>query len=355
LKPIFIVLASFVLVIVSLFLQVKAGVVTAQPQLDTTPTFSLYLPLVLVPEPTPEPTPDPTPEPTPEPTPDILIVVGDICKNNYPKGPDYTGNCNKTGDLVRGVLAANPGAQVQTLGDNVNNDKGHSLNAEYQMVYDPNWGSFLNVTHAALGNHDTFPAGGTGPYLEYFGAAAGPRREGYYSYDIGTSWHVVVLNSECAYAGGCLPGSEQYIWLQDDLAANTRQCVLAVWHEPRWTSISNTSYQGLSYWWDLLYQYKVDIVANGHIHWYERFDLIDPNEDAAADGIREFVVGTGGAPGQTSSNPLDPNEAIRIQHDVNGRGVYGVLELALFENSYSWNLLPAAGFSFTDSGTTACH
>jgi acid phosphatase type 7 len=76
----------------------------------------------------------------------------------------------------------------------------------------------------------------------------------------------------------------------------------------------------------------VDIVANGHNHNYERFNLIDPNEQTAADGIREFIVGTGGAPadGYTyAANPLDPNEAVRNQ-----TGVYGVLKLTLGDNIY---------------------
>ncbi len=103
----------------------------------------------------------------------------------------------------------------------------------------------------------------------------------------------------------------------------------------------------------MLYQYKADIVAGGHNHNYERFNQIDPNEQAVADGIREFVVGTGGAPGDAysySAHPLDPNEAIRSQSIV-----YGVLKLTLSTNSYTWTFLPAAGYSFTDSGTSACH
>ncbi len=106
-------------------------------------------------------------------------------------------------------------------------------------------------------------------------------------------------------------------------------------------------------WWSLLYQFKADIVANGHNHNYERFNQIDPLEQAAADGIREFVVGTGGAPGDSftyASHPLDPNEAVRNQ-----TAVYGVLKLTLSTNSYSWNFLPAAGYTFTDSGTSTCH
>jgi acid phosphatase type 7 len=342
-RPTILIFSGFALFLVSQYVQSKAGFVTAQPQVDPTPAFSLYLPLVPVPE-------SPTPEPTPEPTPNVLLVAGDICQYNY-KETDYTKYCKKTGDLIRSVLAANPGAQVQTLGDNVNNYQGHSLNAEYQLVYDPNWGSFLNVTHVAMGNHDTYPADGIEPYFDYFGAAAGPRPGGYYSYDIGANWHVIVLNSNCGMEVKDCIASAQTIWLQDDLAANTKQCVLAVWHHPRWTVGSQTDTERSEDWWNLLYQYKADIVANGHMHRYERFNQINPQNIADPDGIREFVVGTGGAYDiPFNPKPLAPNEAIGNQQRV-----FGVLNLTLSENSYSWNFMQAAGASFTDSGTTACH
>lgn len=297
--------------------------------------------------------PSPTPPPATGGSTNILLLAGDICKHDQ-GATDYTGNCKKTGDLVRSVLAANPGAQVQTLGDNVNNDTGtYSYDSEYKDLYAPNWGSFLNVTHSLMGNHDTYPPSGTAPYFTYFGASAGAKPGGYYSYNPNANWHVIVLNAQCSKAGGCGAGSPQYKWLQSDLSANTRKCVLAVWHQPRFTSgrhSDNTSYAA---WWSLLYQYKVDIVAGGHNHNYERFNLINPSEQAASDGIREFVVGTGGAPGDGytyASHPLDPNEAVRNQTQV-----YGVLKLTLGASAYSWKFLPAAGYTFTDSGSTNCH
>ena len=45
-------------------------------------------------------------------------------------------------------------------------------------------------------------------------------------------WHVVSLNSNVPLT----PGSEQYQWLQDDLAGNLTKCSLAYWHHPRFTS-----------------------------------------------------------------------------------------------------------------------
>ena len=180
-----------------------------------------------------------------------------------------------------------------------------------------------------------------------------PKPGGYYSYNPNSSWHVIVLNAQCSKAGGCGAGTPQYNWLQSDLASNTRKCVLAVWHQPRFSSGRHSDNTAYAPWWSLLYQYKVDIVAGGHNHNYERFNLIDPSEQAASDGIREFVVGTGGAPGDGytyASHPLDPNEAVRNQSQV-----YGVLKLSLGASSYSWKFLPAAGYTFSDSGATVCH
>ena len=295
----------------------------------------------------------PTPTTTPDSTSHILLVAGDICRYDD-GGVDYSPNCKKTGDLIRSVIAANPGAMVQTAGDNVNNeDAPASYDDQYEDVYGPNWGSFLSVTHAAIGNHDYLPPSGAAPYFAYYGSGAGTAPGGYYSYNIGGSWHVIVLNTMCPQVGGCGPGSAQYNWLKNDLAANPGKCILAAWHHPRFSSGQFGGFTISADWWDLLYQYKADIVVNGHNHNYERFNLVDPSEQAASDGIREFLAGTGGAPGPVytyAEHPLDPNEAVRNQ-----TGLYGVLQLTLNSSSYSWKFLPAAGYTFTDSGTTDCH
>lgn len=299
--------------------------------------------------------PGPTSAPTLQPSSgdQILLLGSDIAKHNL-GGTDYTANAKKTGDVIRSVLAAHPDAVVQTMGDNVNNDSGTAAyDNEYKDLYTPTWGSFLSRTHNVLGNHDTYPPSGTLPFYNYFTASRGVTGKFYYSYNLGSSWHVIVLNAQCSKAGGCGVGTPQYNWLKADLAANTRKCVLAVWHQPRWTSGRHADDSSSAAWWDLLYQYKADIVANGHNHNYERFNLIDPSERAAADGIREFIVGTGGAPGDGysySAHPLDPNEAVRNQNVQ-----YGVLQLTLKSGSYDWKFLPAAGSTFTDSGTQVCH
>ncbi len=64
-------------------------------------------------------------------------------------------------------------------------------------------------------------------------------------------------------------------------------------------------------------------------------------------GIRQFIVGTGGA-SLGSFNATAPNSEVR-----NNRA-YGVLELTLRPDGYDWRFVPTAGESFTDSGSDTC-
>ena len=73
-------------------------------------------------------------------------------------------------------------------------------------------------------------------------------------------------------------------------------CTLAVWHHPRFSSGEHGNDTSVWPFWDALYRSGADVVVNGHDHDYERFGPQDPagREDKAG-GVREFVVGTGGA------------------------------------------------------------
>jgi hypothetical protein len=101
--------------------------------------------------------------------------------------------------------------------------------------------------------------------------------------------------------------------------------------------------------WQDLYDAGAEIVVSGHEHNYERFA---PQNDKggldAARGIREFVVGTGGASLYNKQAPT-PNEEV-----FNG-ATWGVLKLTLYAASYTWEFVPAAGGSFTDTGAGSCH
>ena len=196
------------------------------------------------------------------------------------------------------------------------------------------------------GNHDWQTKNLAG-YLGYFGTAAAPEGTSWYSYDLGT-WHLVVLDSDCGSVGGCGAGSAQGRWLSADLAGANARCTLAIWHHPRFSSGFHGNDAEVGPLWTALYDAGADVVINGHDHDYERFAPQDPggHEDRAR-GIREFVVGTGGA-------ALRPFVITRANSELRVSMTHGVIELALHEASYQWTFLPTTG-DVTDSGTAPCH
>jgi len=95
--------------------------------------------------------------------------------------------------------------------------------------------------------------------------------------------------------GGCGGGSPEETFLRQDLAANPGRHVIAMWHRPLFSSGLAGDNADFVAWWNDLYAAHAEIVLNGHDHDYERFSQQSPYGLASPDGIREFVVGTGGA------------------------------------------------------------
>jgi hypothetical protein len=84
-------------------------------------------------------------------------------------------------------------------------------------------------------------------------------------------------------------------------------------------------------------------------HNYQRFAPQDPEGRAdPEDGIRQFVVGTGGRSLYQIPNPIANTE-------VYNDDTHGVLELTLQQKRYEWEFVPVEGESFTDSGAAQCH
>ena len=228
---------------------------------------------------------------------------------------------------------------VYTTGDNAY-PKGTL--SEFQSYYEPTWGRHKAKTKPSPGNHEHYTSGASG-YYDYFGAAAGERGKGYYSYDVG-EWHLIALNSSISMGAT----SEQVGWLKNDLAAHTNSCTLAYFHHPLFSSGAHGNQTQVRPLWEALYSAKADVVLNGHDHNYERFAPQDPSGELdTARGIREFVVGTGGA----SYRPFD---VIKPNSEARSTGAHGVLELTLRAGGYDWRFVPEAGKTFTDSGSAAC-
>ena len=261
----------------------------------------------------------------------VMVGAGDIA------------HCSTTTDEATAKLLDGISGTVFTLGDNVYNS---GTSAEFANCYNPTWGRHKTRTKPSVGNHEYLTSGASG-YFNYFGAAAGDPKKGYYSYDRG-DWHVIVLNSNCSQVP-CAAGSAQDTWLRADLANHPNKCTLAYFHAPLYSSgqYGNSTY--VRPFWKALYQANADVVLSGHEHDYERFAPQNPYGALdSARGIREFVVGAGGT-------YLRPFGTIKPNSQSRNASAHGVLKLTLNSGGYAWKFVPVAGKTFTDSGTASCH
>jgi hypothetical protein len=300
-----------------------------------------------------------TTEPAPDAAPGSVMVaaVGDIvCSPNHPQYKGGAGTSRNCRAMATQAVALGLHPDLVLLLGDIQYECGAA--AEW-VAFANSWGSFGELLHPAIGNHefgrdcDTDDASG---YFDYFGAGAGDAGHGWYSFDAG-DWHLIALNSECSYGGGSVGGcgvnSAQRRWLLDDLAAHPAQCTLAFWHEPRFSSGQHGNATQMSVLWNDLASAGADVVLAGHNHDYERFEpigvsstdpVVDPN------GIRSFVVGTGGKNLTDFIDPPLPGQAVR------DADTYGVLGLRLRSGGYDWQFVPVdGGGGFTDAGSGACH
>src|SRR5918993_4657193 len=254
-----------------------------------------------------------------------------------------------------------------------------SVGTRYDSTRPAWWGQYKDRTMPVLGNHEYMnsddPSIASKPYFDYFSAnqlvgfkepaAPVPNDpnnnqfgltfgKGYYSYDLG-SWHIVALNSNCEKVGGCSETSPQGQWLQQDLTAHPAQCTLTYFHHPLYATGTGTRTPNVKPFWDMLYSSGADVILSGHAHRYERHAPRNPDGQLdSTNGIRQFVVGTGGEPG---GSEIDTTQVPNYQEplDIVQIGTFGIIKLDLGANSYSWTFVPIAGQTFTDSGSGQCH
>jgi hypothetical protein len=262
----------------------------------------------------------------------VLTGAGDIA------------DCTLDGAARTSDLLLHETGSIFTAGDNAYPD---GSTANFNDCYGPTWGRLLGRTILpAAGNHDWVTAGAAG-YRSYFGAVAAPQGVTWYSMDLGT-WHVIVLDSDCADVGGCNDASPQGRWLRKDLAATTAHCTLAIWHQPRFSSGEHGNDAEVAPFWEQLHAAHAELVVNGHDHDYERFAPQDPSGKVERPGgLREIVVGTGGA-------ELRTFKVQAANSEFRQAGGWGVLRLTLHPANYDWEFVPVDG-EIADSGSTLCH
>lgn len=282
----------------------------------------------------------------------VVMAAGDIACD--PADAGFNGGAGTSSKCRQGATAALIGSEdpdaVLALGDNQYECSGMEA---FAQSYDASWGLWKSRTYAVVGNHEYQTTPGTGcpsvpaaGHFEYFGSNAGPPDKGYYSFDLG-AWHLIALNSECGQVGGCGDSSPQKAWLEADLAQHPAQCTLAFYHRPRFGPTEMLDTPMLGALWTELEEAHVDIVLNGHVHAYDRFMPMGSSGRSDADGIRQFIVGTGGKGLQPFGSP-GPSVEAQTTAD------FGVIRLSLRPGSYDWSFMSVTPGGFADAGTADC-
>ena len=346
----------------------------------------------------------------------VLAAVGDIsCQPGTPQETEKpTDTCDQGSGSTARDAAQNATAQqveainpslVAVLGDEQYQNGYYS---DFENSFDKYWGAFKFLERPSPGNHEFYDNHGqTGVrglgYFDYYNGLAhkadgsevdttvtnpttghvvtqptpqpagqagqfGSTGNGWYSYNLG-DWHLISLNVECAdEPGGCSPTGSWFAsetkWLAQDLNDNRARCTLAYWHQPTFSSTASpftsdsAEGQTADAWWKLLYAHHATLILNGHDHVYSRFAPMDPSGNYDPhNGIREFIVGTGGESLDTVLPSTPHLQAWADQY-------YGVMKLKLKPDGYRWDYESAmesptapAGTpaTYSDTGSGACN
>ncbi|KAA8548404.1 hypothetical protein F0562_000088 [Nyssa sinensis] len=160
------------------------------------------------------------------------------------------------------------------------------IHETYQPRWDY-WGRFMQPLVSKIpivvveGNHEIEEQAGNLTFAAYSSRFAFPSEESgssstfYYSFHAG-GIHFIMLGGYIAYN----KSADQYKWLERDLAKVDRKVtpwLIATWHPP-WYSSYKAHYREAECMRvameELLYNYGVDVVFNGHVHAYERSNRV---------------------------------------------------------------------------------
>ena len=275
----------------------------------------------------------------------ILAGAGDVA--NCAVGND---NDESTARLLDAIFANGQPGNVVQLGE----PDETATPENYPGCYVDTWGRHKAITRPMPGNKD-YINGNLDHYFRYWGAAAGEAPGAYYSFDVGENWHVVVINSNNTFVPTNSESAPQVAWLRNDLLMNTKPCIAAFMHHPRFFSSTtpnvSTEAGSLRPVWDELYKHGTEFVASGNRHHYERLKPMRADGTVDVDlGVIQFISGTGGT---SLGLPQPTTGSIHPNSDV--RGVdYGVVKFTLKPGSYDWQFVPARN-RFNDAGSANCH
>jgi hypothetical protein len=260
--------------------------------------------------------------------PHVLAAVGDLCSTP----------CSQGAKTAAAIESFSP-ERFLGLGDYQYQDAGTS-GSIFQANYQSTFSALNGITIPTFGaTHDT--CSGSGAWecyaVSFFNLNGAPEVRGKlsdgqwgYSLDIG-AWHVIVFNYD---SGDTAP-------VDADLNAHPSQCLLAIDHAPVIGSPTSEhpTNEG-NPWRATLVAHGVDLILNGHQHFYER--NIDPS------GFTEITDGEGGI-GHYSRTSTAPTA--QAYDDTS----FGPLKVTLTSTGWSTDFVPDAGATpFADHAAGGC-
>ena len=300
----------------------------------------------------------------------ILLAAGDISTCDKPgkkKQEAWLSYANKTAEIIRDVIKENPAIPVRVLalGDLA---YGKGTEAQFQC-YQKRWSGFDDVLLPVPGNHEYLSTDGEFFFKHFKNNPAvnqNGEKLGYFAVDFPSAdspWRLIGLNDNFTQPKKSQVKdyqkkmAAQREWLKEKLdfskAENKQSCVLAFWHQPTFSSgqhghvdydpdanaplTKSRPMQGVL---KMLYEHGASVVLTGHDHNYEQFNPQNHEGIAKDDGIRLFVVGTGGS-GLTADSYVETKWAQNSERGPFGhtKGRQGVLKIDLFKDRYSWEFL----------------
>jgi hypothetical protein len=252
----------------------------------------------------------------------VTSTLPDIINFNFAAVGDW-GCKSQTTDTVNNILHKNP-ELILGLGDY----DYYGINADCWLERVQPINDKMKI---AIGNHEVEMESKLTQYIEHFNLT-----NQYYSFDY-QNVHFIVMSDYVSWE----IGSEQYRFVQNDLADPNIDWIMVTHHENAYTSTRNYIVQDNDNYdfepWKETYhplfeQYNVDLVLQGHHHSYQRSYPIKYNSDTSSNPIITdrntntytnpegqifLTVGTGGA----GLFPLDGNKApylITAQNEEHG-------------------------------------
>lgn len=249
-----------------------------------------------------------------------------------------------TAAMIKQVLDADPTAWAFNAGDLVYD----GTEQQYRDYYHPTWGQFRERTLFIMGNHDKKADPTAKAYFAYTGVPA------YYVRTLG-SWRCYVMNT-----GTGTGDVAQTAWLKEDIARNPGFHIMAMWHFPLFSSFCSLNQRMMTWpakvgpWWRVLQDAGAEFIIVGHAHRWERYTQVLYNGKivnrqaqgiASEQGIREFVIGTGGLANMNTT----------MKHPLCERFVsaIGVARFDLHPDHYEWTFTDIAGV-VRDRGSQLC-